>query len=117
MSSMKRHLVLPIRLVLVVVFTALLVGGGIAMERATAQAEQEHAKQQATVALRDGDIVLHYSGSVQCAAVAQATRSPYTHCGMVLLQAGHLWCGKRWVRYSGHPIRNGSTAAWMAMSW
>ena len=38
--------------------------------------------------LRDGDIVFQYSGSAQCAAIAQATRSPYTHCGIVFMEGG-----------------------------
>ncbi len=36
----------------------------------------------------DGDIVFQYSGSMQCAAIAQATRSPYTHCGIVFMEDG-----------------------------
>lgn len=36
----------------------------------------------------DGDIVFQYSGSMQCAAIAQATRSPYTHCGIVFIEHG-----------------------------
>jgi hypothetical protein len=38
--------------------------------------------------LRDGDIVFQYSGSMQCPAIAQATHSPYTHCGIVFLEKG-----------------------------
>ena len=38
------------------------------------------------VELRDGDIVFQYSGSMQCAAIAQATRSPYTHCGIIFIE-------------------------------
>lgn len=41
-----------------------------------------------TPVLKDGDIVFQYSGSMQCAAIAQATRSPYTHCGVVFLEGG-----------------------------
>lgn len=41
-----------------------------------------------TAELRDGDIVFQYSGSVQCAAIAQATHSPYTHCGVVFIEDG-----------------------------
>lgn len=45
-------------------------------------------KSAATAALQDGDIVFQYSGSRQCAAIAQATRSPYTHCGIVFYEGG-----------------------------
>lgn len=37
-------------------------------------------------ALQDGDIVFQYSGSVQCPAIAQATHSPFTHCGIVFIE-------------------------------
>ena len=40
------------------------------------------------VELHDGDIVFQYSGSMQCAAIAQTTRSPYTHCGIVFIEGG-----------------------------
>lgn len=39
-------------------------------------------------ALRDGDVVFQNSGSMQCVAIAQATRSPYTHCGIVFIENG-----------------------------
>ena len=38
--------------------------------------------------LRDGDVVFQYSGSKQCLAIAQATHSPYTHCGIVFFENG-----------------------------
>jgi hypothetical protein len=40
------------------------------------------------IELHDGDIVFQYSGSMQCAAIAQATHSPYTHCGIVFMEGG-----------------------------
>jgi hypothetical protein len=85
---MKRQLILPIRFALIVVFSALLVGGGIAMERSIERAEQKHRKQKGTSELRNGDIVFQHSGSMQCAAVAQATHSPYTHCGIIFIEDG-----------------------------
>lgn len=45
-------------------------------------------KVSSSTELRDGDIVFQYSGSMQCAAIAQATRSPYTHCGIIFLDGG-----------------------------
>lgn len=39
-------------------------------------------------ALQDGDIVFQCTDGPQCEAIAQATRSPYTHCGIVFLQDG-----------------------------
>ena len=85
---MKRYFLLPVRLGLVLAFTALLVGGGLVMERSESYAERKHAEQEATVALRDGDIVFQQAGSAQCPAIAQATHSPYTHCGIVFLEKG-----------------------------
>lgn len=38
--------------------------------------------------LHDGDIVFQYSGSMQCKAIAEATHSPYTHCGIVFMEGG-----------------------------
>lgn len=49
---------------------------------------QQKKKGGPTVELHDGDIVFQYSGSQQCAAIAQATRSPYTHCGIVFIEDG-----------------------------
>ena len=51
-----------------------------------AQPQKKTSKPSAE--LRDGDIVFHYSGSAQCPAIAQATHSPYTHCGIVFIEKG-----------------------------
>lgn len=45
-------------------------------------------KSRPATELLDGDIVFQYSGSVQCPAIAQATHSPYTHCGIVFIEGG-----------------------------
>lgn len=71
----------------------------------------------ASVGLKDGDIVFQYSGSEQCAAIAQATRSPYTHCGIIFLADGRpeVWEAvgpvrrtpyAEWVRHGvgGHAV-------------
>jgi hypothetical protein len=42
----------------------------------------------ANLALQDGDLVFHRSRSAQSAAVAAATRSKYTHMGVVLVEDG-----------------------------
>ena len=39
-------------------------------------------------ALQDGDVVFQGNMGGQGAAIAQATRSPYTHCGIVFLENG-----------------------------
>jgi hypothetical protein len=49
---------------------------------------QQTKKGRALPAFQDGDIVFQYSGSAQCPAIAQATHSPYTHCGIVFLEKG-----------------------------
>lgn len=52
-------------------------------------ASSQHVKKgRAIPDLKDGDIVFQYSGSAQCPAIAQATRSPYTHCGIVFIEEG-----------------------------
>lgn len=78
--------------------------------------EQKKRADPATT-LRDGDIVFQYSGSMQCAAIAQATRSPYTHCGIVFLEGGRpmVWEAvgpvlktpyRDWVKHgvNGHAV-------------
>lgn len=39
-------------------------------------------------ALREGDILFHSSNSAQSDAIARATKSPYTHMGMLLIKDG-----------------------------
>ena len=41
-----------------------------------------------TPVFQDGDIVFQSSMKGQGAAIAQATRSPYTHCGIVFMEGG-----------------------------
>ena len=55
---------------------------------AYARLEGPQKKTSSAFVPRDGDIVFQYSGSKQCAAIAQATRSPYTHCGIVFFENG-----------------------------
>ena len=59
-------------------------------------------------ALRDGDIVFQYSGSMQCAAISQATRSPYTHCGIVFIEGG-----KPMVWEAVGPVRKTPYREWV----
>lgn len=40
------------------------------------------------IPLRDGDVVFQSHMGGQGAAIAQATRSPYTHCGVVVIEHG-----------------------------
>lgn len=39
---------------------------------------------RADAALRDGDIIFHTSRSAQSDAIQRATKSPYSHVGLVL---------------------------------
>lgn len=41
-------------------------------------------------AVREGDIIFHQSRSAQSLAVQQATRSPYSHMGMIVRHQGRL---------------------------
>lgn len=63
---------------------------------------------RAAVDLHDGDIVFQYSGSMQCAAIAQATRSPYTHCGIVFHEGG-----KPMVWEAVGPVRKTPYREWV----
>lgn len=63
--------------------------------------------EQAT-ALQDGDIVFQCTDGPQCAAIAQATRSPYTHCGIVFLQDGDPF-----VWEAVGPVRKVPYAEWV----
>ena len=47
---------------------------------------QQQKKAHPLPQVKDGDIVFQYSGSAQCPAIAQATHSPYTHCGIVFIE-------------------------------
>ncbi|MDR1075720.1 MAG: YiiX family permuted papain-like enzyme [Xanthomonadaceae bacterium] len=54
---------------------------------------------------QEGDIVFHTSRSAQSLAIQQATRSPYSHMGVVLMRDGqpHVFEAARTVRYT--PLR------------
>lgn len=59
--------------------------------------------------LKDGDIVLHKSRSSQSAALAAATKSPYTHMGIVFRSDG-AWA----VLEAVQPVRWTPLAGWVA---
>ncbi|HEX2617884.1 MAG TPA: YiiX/YebB-like N1pC/P60 family cysteine hydrolase [Flavobacteriales bacterium] len=59
-------------------------------------------------ALQDGDIVFQCTNGPQCEAIAQATRSPYTHCGIVFLQDG-----KPFVWEAVGPVRKVPYPEWV----
>lgn len=75
-----------------------------------AQRVPPHGKKRTRAALdlRDGDVVFQYSGSAQCAAIAQATHSPYTHCGVVFLDDGEPM-----VWEAVGPVRKVPYASWV----
>ncbi|MEO8591210.1 MAG: YiiX/YebB-like N1pC/P60 family cysteine hydrolase [Flavobacteriales bacterium] len=59
-------------------------------------------------AWHDGDIVFQCSVSTQCPAIAQATHSPYTHCGIVFMEDG-----KPMVWEAVGPVRKTPYAQWV----
>jgi cell wall-associated NlpC family hydrolase len=59
--------------------------------------------------LRDGDIIFHTSTSAQSAAIQAATRSPYSHMGLVLFQDGQPF-----VFEAVEPVKFTPLAAWTA---
>lgn len=58
--------------------------------------------------LRDGDIVFQTTSSMQCEAVQLATKSPYSHCGIVFKKNGS-WC----VLEAVQPVRYRSFDLWI----
>ena len=62
-----------------------------------------------TLKLRDGDLVFHRSRSAQSAAVAAATRSKYTHMGIILVEDG-----KPLVLEAVQPIKLTPFTEWVA---
>lgn len=59
--------------------------------------------------VREGDIIFHASTSSQSALIRLLTRSPYTHCGLVMRHKG------RWlVLEAVQPVKLTPLAAWTA---
>ncbi len=58
--------------------------------------------------LKEGDIVFQCSVSAQCPAIAQATHSPYTHCGIVFIERG---ASMVWEAVG--PVRKTPYAKWV----
>lgn len=78
-----RRSVLRLRPIWLLVFLGLLLlGNGWNMAR------EKRSGRQRQPPFRDGDVVFQGSMAGQGAAIAQATRSPYTHCGIVFLEKG-----------------------------
>ncbi len=66
--------------------------------------------------LRAGDLVLHTSRSAQSQAIAVATRSPFTHVGVVVEEQGELWVVEAQARATrtrlAEFVRRGRSATW-----
>jgi Permuted papain-like amidase enzyme, YaeF/YiiX, C92 family len=60
-------------------------------------------------AVRDGDIVFQTSGSSQSAAIQRATRSPWSHMGIVFLRDGVPF-----VYEAVDPVQATPLARWVA---
>lgn len=60
-------------------------------------------------ALRDGDVVFQTSRSAQSAAIQAATRSPYSHMGMIVVRSG-----KPFVLEAVATVRETPLAEWIA---
>jgi cell wall-associated NlpC family hydrolase len=59
--------------------------------------------------LRDGDIIFHTSRSAQSSAIQRATRSPYSHVGIILLRDG-----KPFVLEAVATVRYTPLESWIA---
>ena len=62
-----------------------------------------------THALRDGDIVFNTSNSTQSKAIQYATKSKYSHCGIVFFENG-----KPFVYEAVQPVKKTPLAEWTA---
>jgi len=68
-----------------------------------------HAASAASPVLRDGDIIFHKSRSAQSAAIQRATKSPYSHMGIVHRQ------GRQWFVYEAvGPVKLTPFKDWTA---
>jgi uncharacterized protein YycO len=56
-------------------------------------------------ALRDGDIIFHTSRSSQSIAVQKATRSPYSHMGMIFFRRGQAYVYEAIGRVQYTPLQ------------
>ena len=82
--------------------TLLLFSLGLAGMRVTA------APPVSTAGLRDGDVIFHASSSAQSRAIQLATKSRYSHCGL-LFRRGGAW----WVFEAVEPVKATPLAAWV----
>ncbi len=62
-----------------------------------------------TARLRDGDVIFHASSSAQSQAIQLATKSRYSHCGL-LFQRGSQW----FVFEAVEPVKATPLAVWVA---
>ncbi|WP_139923884.1 YiiX family permuted papain-like enzyme [Hymenobacter sp. DG01] len=67
------------------------------------------AAEQISGRLRNGDLIFHTSQSAQSRAIQLATRSPYSHCGILFKKNGE------WRVFEAvQPVSETSLAAWVA---
>ena len=69
----------------------------------------QHGAARAEPSLRDGDLIFQTSRSRQSLAVQRATRSTYSHMGMILHRAG-----KAYVLEASASVRYTALSAWIA---
>ncbi len=104
---MRRHLLILFPLILLAVLAY------PRLHRRYARFQQGRAA-AATVAqpapdLRDGDLIFHTSTSAQSQAIQLATRSPYSHCGILYRQNGS------WQVFEAvQPVKLTPLAQWLA---
>lgn len=67
------------------------------------------AKKQQSKDFKDGDIIFQYSDSMQSKALEFATKSKYTHCGIVFVENG-----KYYVCEAVQPVRVISLKTWIS---
>ena len=72
-------------------------------------ASPSHSLRLITPHLHNGDLIFHTSLSAQSRAIQLATRSPYSHCGVLFKR------GKEWRVFEAvQPVGETSLAAWVA---
>jgi hypothetical protein len=62
-----------------------------------------------------GDLIFQTSKSGQSQAIPLATKSKYSHCGIIYQGENGFMCLKRLVRSSVHPLKTGFEEAYKAI--
>jgi hypothetical protein len=110
---MKRRFLLPVLLLPVLLLAALVFTAYPRLHKPLFRLRSHQAAEAATAQiipqLRDGDLIFHTSLSAQSQAIQLATRSPYSHCGILYQKEG------QWQVFEAvQPVKLTPLASWIA---